>query len=238
MRLVGTFNDDPDSLMKQYFPTSSSIQHPLHHHVFTFLTGDECDITACIPTADSRPSQRQRLVAESTAANTDDSRTFTIAPWLDSAEEQTYVALAGTLLGRFGMTCGFQLGRLKGYHLYGTTVAATGRNCAYGPRYVSNNFFVAFEKSGNVSYHCYGSECQPRQPVCLGQWCNELDAMLASSEMFAPGPNLDAALLHNLNFKQLALKNTPKKQKISQQPWYDSLEQRICAYMSHYFRLR
>lgn len=50
MRLVGSFNDQPDSLLKQYFPTSSSIRHPLHHHVFTFLTGDERDITACIPT--------------------------------------------------------------------------------------------------------------------------------------------------------------------------------------------
>jgi len=46
MRLVGSFNDQPDSLLKQYFPTSSSIQHPLHHHLFTFLTGDERDITA------------------------------------------------------------------------------------------------------------------------------------------------------------------------------------------------
>ena len=99
---------------------------------------------------------------------------FTVAPWLNSDEEQTYVSLAGTLLSRFGMTCGFQLGRLKGYHVYGTTVAGTGRNCAYSPRHNSNNFFVAFEKSGNVSYHCYGSECQPRQPLCLGQWCNEL----------------------------------------------------------------
>ena len=233
MRLVGTFNDDPDSLMKQYFPTSSSIPHPLHHHVFTFLTGDECDITACIPTVGSRPSRRQRLDAESIGTSTDDSRAFTVAPWLDSAQEQTYVSLAGTLLGRFGMTSGFQLGRLKGYQVYGTTVAATGRNCAYGPRHDSNNFFVAFERSGNVSYHCYGSECQPRQPVCLGHWCDGLDAMLASSEMFAPGPNLDAALLHNV--KQLAVKNTPKKQKISQQPWYDELEQMICAYLSHYF---
>ena len=185
-----------------------------------------------IPNVNSRPSQRQRLDAESIATSTDDSRTLTVAPWLYSDEEQTYVSLAGTLLGRFGMTCGFQLGRLKGYHVYGTTVAGTGRECAYGPKHDSNNFFIAFEKSGNVSYHCYGSECQLRQPVCLGQWCSELDAMLASSEMFAPGPNLDAALLQNL--KHLALKNTPKKQKISQQPWYDLLE-RICAYLSHYF---
>ncbi len=233
MRLVGSFNDQPDSLLKQYFPTSSSIQHPLHHHLFTFLTGDERDITACIPTAGSRPSQRQRLDAESIAMTTDDSRTFTIAPWLDSAEEQTYVSLAGSLLGRFGMTGGFQLGRLKGYQVYGTTNAAMGRNCAYGPKHASNNFFVAFERSGNVSYHCYGSECLPRQPVCLGQWCSGLDTMLAGSEMFAPGPNLDAALLHNLN--QLAVKNTPKKQKMSQQPWYEDLEQRVCAYLSNYF---
>ena len=96
------------------------------------------------------------------------------------------------------MTSGFQLGRLKGHHVYGTTIAATGRNCAYGPMHESNNFFAAFERSGNVAYHCYGSECQPRQPVCLGHWCNGLDAMLVSSEMFAHGPNLDAALLHNL----------------------------------------
>lgn len=233
MRLVGTFNDDPDSLMKQYFPTSSSVQHPLHHHVFTFLTGDECDITACIPTFSSRPSRRQRLDAESNAINTDDGRTFTVAPWLDPVEEQTYVSLAGTLLGRFGMTGGFQLGRLKGYQVYGTTVTAVGRNCAYGPKHNSNNFFVAFEKSGNVTYRCYGSECLARQPLCLGQWCSGLDATLVSSEMFAPGPNLDATLLHNL--KQLAVKNTPRKQKISQQPWYDELEQRVCAYLSKYF---
>ena len=111
---------------------------------------------------------------------------------------------------------------------YGTTNAAMGRNCAYGPKHASNNFFVAFERSGNVS-DSYGSECLPRQPVCLGQWCSGLDTMLVSSEMFAPGPNLDAALLHKLN--QLAVKNTPKKQKMSQQPWYDELEQRVCAYL-------
>ena len=78
------------------------------------MSGDERDITACIPTAGSRPSQRQRLDVESIAMNTDDSRTFTTAPWLDSAEEQTYVCLAGSLLGRFGMTGGFQLGRQLG----------------------------------------------------------------------------------------------------------------------------
>ncbi len=233
MRLVGSFNDQPDSLLRQYFSTASSVQHPLHHHVFTFLTGDERDITAYIPPAGSRPSKRQRLDAESSAMNIDACRTFTIAPWLDSAEEQTYVSLAGTLLGKFGMTSGFQLGKLKGYQVYGTTAAATRRNCVYGPRHDSNNFFVAFERSGNVNYHCYGSECLPRQPVCLGQWCSGLDTMLVSSEMFAPGLNLDAALLHNL--KQLAVKNTPKKEKISQQPWYDELEQRVCTYLSNYF---
>lgn len=82
---------------------------------------------------------------------------------------------------------------LAGYQVYGTTNASVGRNCAYGPKHASNKFFVAFEKSGIVSYHCYGSECLPRQPVCLGQWCGGLDTMLVSSEMFAPGPNLDAA---------------------------------------------
>ena len=74
MRLVGSFNDQPDSLLKQYFPTSSSIQHRLHHHLFTFLTGEERDITACIPTADIRPSQRQRLDAESIAPGNADRR--------------------------------------------------------------------------------------------------------------------------------------------------------------------
>ena len=233
MRLVGSFNDQPDSLLKQYFPSPSSIPHPLHHHVFTFLTGDERDITACIPPAGSRPSQRQRLDADSDAMTTESRRSFTIAPWLDPAEEQTYVSLAGTLLGRFGMTGGFQLGRLKGYHVYGTTCSSTGRSCAYGPRHHSNSFYVAFERSGNVNYYCYGSECLSQKPVCLGQWCSDLSTMLASSEMFAPGPNLDAALLHNL--KQLAVKNTPKKEKMSEQPWYEELEYRICAYLSNYF---
>lgn len=63
MRLVGTFNDDPQSLLRQFFPTSSSIQHPLHHHVFTFLTGDECDITNCIPTVMLRALPQARTIA-------------------------------------------------------------------------------------------------------------------------------------------------------------------------------
>ena len=231
MRLVGSFNDQPDSLLKQYFPIPSSVQDRLHHHVFTFLTRDGRDITAYIPPAGSKPSKRQRLEAQSSAMNTDSCRTFTIAPWLNPAEQQTYVSLAGTLLGRFGMSSGFQMGRLKGYQVYGATLAATGRNCAYGHSHNSKNFYVAFEKSGNVSYHCYGSECLHRQPVCLGQWCSRLETVLVSSEMFAPGPNLDAALLHNL--KQLAMKNTPKKEKINQQPWYDELQQRVCAYLSN-----
>lgn len=60
-RLVGCCKESIEDVLKPYVPTASAVkQHPLHHHVFTFLTGDEQDITDLVTVTDDRPAQRQR----------------------------------------------------------------------------------------------------------------------------------------------------------------------------------
>jgi len=60
----------------------------MHHHVFTFLTGDEQDITDLIPMVDDRPSQRQRTATEAAHMKQDNNRSFSIASWLDKEGDE------------------------------------------------------------------------------------------------------------------------------------------------------
>ena len=152
-------------LIRFVLGTAAPTQHPLHHHILTFLTGDELDITASVPVSDDRPTQRQRLQAGAAVMSADNDRIFNIAPWLSSDDENHYMSIITELLSTRRIRGGFQLGRLKGSHFYGVTNTTTGRDCAYGHRHQSNNFYVDLQRSGDVVYHCYGSECRGQQPL-------------------------------------------------------------------------
>ena len=229
MRLIGCCKDNIEDVLIRFVPsTAAPTQHPLHHHILTFLTGDELDITASVPVSDDRPTQRQRLQADAAVMSADSDRIFSIAPWLSADDENHYVSMITELLSKRRIRGGFQLGRLKGSHFYGVTNTTT-----YGHKHQSNNFYVDLQRSGDVVYHCYGSECRGQQPLVLGQWCTEFDDMLYSTTMWKPGCKIDASLLHNLQVQ--AELRTPKKQKQHHQSWWPQLEQVVVRYMSNYF---
>lgn len=116
-------------------------------------------------------------------------------------------------------------------------MTADVRQCMDGKHHNSNRFYVQFQRSGNISYHCYAEACRKEAPI-IGQWCTSLDDML-SSNMFVPCKTVDADLLSNL--ERLALEATPGKSKaaqqaaVSQQPWYPKLERTVCQYLSVFF---
>ncbi len=231
---MGCCKDSAKDTLLPFVPSPSAVkQHPLHHHILTFLTGDEQDVTDLVAVPDARPAQRPRTT-EASHINQDANRTFAVAPWLDQADEMEYKVLAHTLLSKKGVGSGYELGRLKGYQMYGSTNRALGRNCAHGSeRHLNNNFYVTFERSGNIMYHCFGASCSAKPPLLLGQWTHTLRSLLDSPDMWVPGSKVDAALLRNL--QKAAIRATPAKEKLTNQPWYDELEQVICRYLSHFF---
>lgn len=205
----------------------SQRQHPLHHHILTFLTGAEINIDSFIPVPESRPAQRRRTYV------TDVERTFTVAPWLDQAHEQEYSAQISSMLAKKNIRGGYSLGRLKGCQFYGSTLRnGSGRNCMQGKHHDSNNFYVELQRNGNVNFHCFASDCCKSNTV-IGKWITSLDQMLADNQLWQPGPTVDAALLSNT--MHLATKQTPKKEQLSEQPFYDRLTDRVCEYLAHYF---
>jgi len=233
-RLVGCCKESIEDVLKPYVPTASAArQHSLHHHVFTFLTGDEQDITDLVTVSDDRPAQRQRTQPVQ-HLNQDSTRSFSVASWLDKDREIRYRSLALSTLDAKGMGSGFELGRLKGSHMYGTTHSQTGRKCAYGCQHQSNNFYVDFQRSGAIAYHCHAAGCSSKRPVTIGQWCEDgLNSMLNSPSMWQPGCNVDAALLKNLENK--ARRATPKKERMQDQNWYPDVEETICRYLSNFW---
>ena len=90
----------------------------------------------------------------------------------------------------------------------GDTKRATGRCCIKGKHHASNSFYIEFKWSGDITYSCYGSGCCVEPPKRIGEWCDTVYQML-DSDQFAPGNNVDAALLKNL--ETLAIKATPGK---------------------------
>ena len=220
-------------MLLPYVPTATAIkQHPLHHHIFTFLTGDEQDITDAIPLPpDSRASQRQRTAAEASATNTDSRRNFSTAPWLDQGNEMGYKAMALKALSEKGLGSGFDMGRLKGSQFYCTTTG-TSRRCLHGGTHDRNNFYVEFERSGRITYHCHSSRCTALKEVLLGQWCPTIEGMLSNVEMWQPGSELDAALLKGAF--ALARKAMSKGDKLIDMDFYPDMEETICRYISHF----
>lgn len=232
IRLIGCCKDSIEDVLVRFVPSQQApTQHPMHHHVLTFLTGDEVDITALVPDPDNPTPQRSRT-SSNVAYAADDQRTFSVAPWLDPQRESEYQATAYQLLSVHGMSGGFTLGRLKGAHIYGTTNAATGRPCAFGRRHQSNNFYVEFRRSGDVVYSCYGQECRRQPARILGQWHTSFKHMLSSAVFWTPGRTIDTALLRNV--ENHARLNTPKKQLQQQQDWFPQLEQQLVQYLGHY----
>lgn len=215
-------------------PTVSAVkQHPLHHHIFTFLTGDEQDITDLVTVTDDRPAQRQRTEPVQ-HLNQDSTRTFSVASWLDADRETRYRSQALAALDAKGMGSGYELGRLKGSHMYGTTNRQTGRKCAFGEQHQSNNFFVDFQRSGAITYSCHAATCSSKRPVTIGQWCEDgINAMLNTPSMWSPGLTVDAALLKNLENR--TRRATPKKERMQDQPWYADMEETLCRYLSHFW---
>lgn len=234
MRIVGACKEDHSSTLKPYVYRPGQItlvHHPLHNHIFTFLTGNETNITSVVPEPAVRANQRPRLAPGHEGVTPDSCREFAVAPWLDQANEADYLSLATSLLSQHGIRSGYQLGRLQGSCFYGSTNTATGRTCFQGRHHKSNNFLVEFTRAGDVMYKCYGTACRSEQH-CLGQWQARLMDML-NSQQFLPGDKVDATLLNNLH--QLAAMNTPKKEKMSQQPFYPRLMEVVCRYMSKFF---
>ncbi len=94
MRLIGCCKDNMEDVLIRFVPsTAAPTQHPLHHHILTFLTGDELDITTSVPVSDDRPTQRQRLQADAAVMSADSDRIFSIAPWLNADDENHYTSI-------------------------------------------------------------------------------------------------------------------------------------------------
>ena len=88
MRLIGCCKDNIEDVLIRFVPgTAAPTQHPLHHLILTFLTGDELDITTSVPVSNDRPTQRQRLQADAAVMSADSDGIFSIAPWLSSDDE-------------------------------------------------------------------------------------------------------------------------------------------------------
>lgn len=137
------------------------------------------------------------------------------------------------MLSKAGIRSGYKLGRLKGCNIYGTTRRETGRGCICNRHHQSNNFYCQLQKNGNVSFHCYASECSKANTV-IGQYITDLSAMLEDSELWQPGRDVDAALLKNV--ERLANKKfNSKKSTLEEQPFFPLLEQRVCTYLACYF---
>lgn len=234
MRLVGCCKDGIADVLLPFVPTPTAIkQHPLHNHILSFTTGDECDITDSIPIPpDSRATQRQRTAAASSSHNSETSRVYSTAPWLDSSKENAYKGMALRALADRGLTSGFDMGRLRGSQFYCTTNRLTGRKCCYGDRHDSNNFFVNLERSGRMTYTCHSSRCSDKKELGLGEWCDGLDSMLANTDMWQPGNRIDATLLRTAC--DYARRSTPKKEKQVDQDWYPQYEQTVCNYLSNF----
>ena len=135
-------------------------------------------------------------------------KAYVKAPYLQHVEENHLKQLALQLLCKAGLTSGYDLGRLAGCRMRGNTQRGTGRGCIKGRHHASNSFYIEFKRSGDITYNCYGSDCRDEAPKRIGEWCDTVYQMLDSNQ-FAPGNNVDAALLKNL--ETLAIKDTPGK---------------------------
>ena len=150
-------------------------------------------------------------------------------------DEPDLKASAYHALCAHGIRTGYELGRLQGCIMRGITQHG-GRQCINGAQHDRNNFWVEFQRSGNIKFRCHSSACQ-NSPL-IGRYCNDLQRML-DSNMFVTGKDVDAHLLQNL--ERLAIAATPGKSKgarytaVTEQDFYPRLESIVCEYLSHYF---
>ena len=160
------------------------------------------------------------------------------APYLEHTEENYLKQLALQSLSKAGLTSGYDLGRLTGCRMRGDTQRATGRCCVKGRHHASNSFYIEFKRSGDITYNCYGSACYGEPPKRIGEWCQTIYEML-DSDQFAPGNNVNAALLKNL--ETLAIKATPGKTigaryaNVRSMDFFPKLEEVVTTYLSRYF---
>ena len=87
---------------------------------------------------------------------------------VEAEDENEYRSMASQALNRSGMGNGYTLGRLKGAHMYATTID-TGCTCAHASRHhTSNRFYVEFPPSGEMMYNCFADACSKEMP--LASW--------------------------------------------------------------------
>ncbi|KAL3135217.1 hypothetical protein ABBQ38_006297 [Trebouxia sp. C0009 RCD-2024] len=211
-RLVGACKEGETAYMKPMSPANNRSIHPLHDHILTFVKGSEYDLTPFVSGGDSPAKSKQRT--ERVCGNPE-TRSYIVAPWLEAKDENEYRSLASQALNRSGMRSGYTLGRLKGAHMYATTID-TGRTCAHAARHhTSNRFYVEFAPSGETMYHCFADACRKEIPLPLGMWRAGIQEMLNNP----------------------ALRDTPKHQpeRMRHQPWYKQLARRVSTYLGNFF---
>ena len=130
-----------------------------------------------------------------------------VAPWLEAKDENEYRSMASQALDRSGMPRGYTLGRLKGAHMYATTID-TRRTCAR--HHTCNRSYVEFAPSGEMMYHCFADTCRKEMPLPLGMWRVGIQDMLDNPGHFKPGRDVDKQLMANMY--DLELRDTPKHQ--------------------------
>ena len=231
LRIIGACKEGETAYMKPSATANNRSIHPLHDHILTFVKSTEYDLTPFVSGSDSPAKSRQRTAR---VGGNPETRSYVVAPWLEVEDENEYRSMASQALDRSGMRSGYTLGRLKGAHMYATTID-TGRTCAHASRHhTSNRFYVEFAPSGEMMYHCFADACRKEMPLPLGMWRAGIQEMLDNPGHFKPGRDVDKQLMANLY--DLALRDTPKHQpeRMRHQPWYKQMAHRVSTYLGNF----
>lgn len=195
LRLVGACKEGETAYLKPVSMANNRSIHSLHDHILTFVKGSEYDLTPFVSGHDSPAKSKQRTDRVRGNGGNPDTRSYVVAPWLEPEDENEYRSLVTQALSRSGMRSGYTLGRLKGAHMYATTID-TGRTCTHAAgHHTSNRFYVEFAPSGEMMYHCFADACRKEMPLPLGMWRAGIQETLHNQ---GPRRDVDKQLMANL----------------------------------------
>ena len=236
-RVVGASKKGSLTYFKPTFLTSYDYQHAFHDYLLTYLTGNEVSITELFPCADARPSRRPRIdVAEVAYPLRVQRRTLVRAPFLEGVCNGSLQRMSTAELERMHIDCDFGNSRVEGNRMY-YECGPQGRKCMHGRHHDHNRFYVEFQRSGEMTMHCYSASC--KVPLPLGYWVSNVVELL-NADVWGPTRTINSYLIGTLY--ELALDATnqgktreAKTKQMANMPWWRQLERTVSAYFSQFF---
>ena len=205
--------------------------------ISSHTTGNEVDITELFPIPDNKPSRRARTdVSEVAYPLRVQRRALVRAPFLEGLSDGTLQRMANAELERMHIDCDFGNSRVEGNRVF-YDCGPNGRKCMQGRHHDHNRFYVEFQRSGEMTMHCYSEAC--KVPLPLGFWVANV-VQLLNADVWGPTRTVNSYLIGTLY--ELALDSTnedktreAKTKQMPNMPWWRQLERTVSAYFSQFF---